>query len=330
MKEKYFLPEVAFKLGLFNPELSTQALSKYVSQKKFKLLQLSLNPESFEALLEDKSVFYLYCAASEIPIPKLYALFFKRSPGWTHNGLWLRSQDEWEGFLRNDLPQEFVIKPARGVYGDQVLPLSRIKDKFIDPLGKSITPDQVYRLISTNQKYDCFIIQERLHNHPDLIRLSDTRSLQTVRVCTFINKRGGFQIVHSHFKIITKQNVTDNFKLGETGNLEAQVNVDTGVLDSAVGMTHDGRGMHRADTHPKTGALFKGFMLPMWTEICKLSEMIAFKFLPIRTVGWDIAMTPNGPVVLEGNIWYDPCNQLSCMDEVMDALTGNEIGASIP
>ena len=323
MKKKYFLPEVAFKFGLFNPKLSAQALSQYVSRKQFKLFLLSLNPESLEPLLEDKSIFYLYCVASEIPIPKLYALFFKESLGWSNNGLSLRNQDEWQRFFRDHLPQEFVIKPARGVYGDQVLPLTRSKDKFIDPFGKSYKPEQIYLYLSTNQKYDSFIIQERLKNHSDLIRLSDTQSLQTVRVCTFIDKRGAFQIVHSHFRIITKQNVIDNFKLGETGNLEAWVNVNTGVLDPAIEMRHKGCGMQRVDAHPKTGVFFKGFELPMWTEICKLTETIAFKFLPIRTIGWDIAMTPNGPFVLEGNIWYDPCNQLSCMDKVMDALTRN-------
>ena len=59
----------------------------------------------------------------------------------------------------------------------------------------------------------------------------------------------------------------------------------------------------------------------MWPEICKLAERIAFDFLPIRTVGWDIAVTPHGLYVLEGNIWYDPANQFACMDEVVDALT---------
>ncbi|MBN1224695.1 MAG: hypothetical protein JXB23_15725 [Candidatus Aminicenantes bacterium] len=117
-----------------------------------------------DEILEDKSIFYLYCTASEIPVPKLYALYFKRSPGWSYNGVFLRSEEEWQGFLRNDLPQEFVIKPARGVYGDQVLPLSRNQDTFLDPHGKSFTSDQIYRIFATNRTYDSFIIQERLKN----------------------------------------------------------------------------------------------------------------------------------------------------------------------
>ena len=47
MKDKFFLPGPAFRLGLFNPEILPQALSRYVSPKQFNRLQSSLNPESF-------------------------------------------------------------------------------------------------------------------------------------------------------------------------------------------------------------------------------------------------------------------------------------------
>jgi len=41
--------------------------------------------------------------------------------------------------------------------------------------------------------------------------------------------------------------------------------------------------------------------LPFWQEVQSLAETAAQNFLPIRTIDWDIALTPKGPVLIEGN-----------------------------
>ena len=54
-------------------------------------------------------------------------------------------------------------------------------------------------------------------------------------------------------------------------------------------------------THPKTGTAIKGFAVPQYDEVLALLEDIARRVPEIRYVGWDIALTPNGPAVIEGN-----------------------------
>jgi len=59
-------------------------------------------------------------------------------------------------------------------------------------------------------------------------------------------------------------------------------------------------------------------------------EATAVKFWPLRTIGWDVALTPNGPRIVEGNVWWDPPNQHDCMGRLVEALSaaaGGDMGA---
>ena len=41
-----------------------------------------------------------------------------------------------------------------------------------------------------------------------------------------------------------------------------------------------------------------------------LVERSALLFQPMRTLGWDVAVTPRGPVVIEANNWWAPFTAL--------------------
>ena len=39
---------------------------------------------------------------------------------------------------------------------------------------------------------------------------------------------------------------------------------------------------------------------------CSVNERAARAFAPLRTIGWDVAITPDGPSLIEGNVTWDP------------------------
>ena len=55
------------------------------------------------------------------------------------------------------------------------------------------------------------------------------------------------------------------------------------------------------ERHPVTGVCFENFSLPFWDEVEKL-VLKAHAFIPsVISIGWDVAITEKGPVLLEGN-----------------------------
>lgn len=291
--------------GLADPRMPDSELAKYVSTRRLNTLRTQYNPRSYTCLTEDKSIFYPFCTASGISVPKLYAIF-DPLVGWSSNGSVLSSRRDWERFFDEFLGGEFIVKPATGVHGRAVSLFRRTDKGFIDSFGKRYTTSELYDLMRLDTNYQRWVLQERLANHPDLVRLSDTRSLQTTRLVSFIGQRQTPVILFAAQKIIGGQSVTDNFHFGQSGNMVASVRLESGMLDAVVMGEPSGLGLTKVVRHPKTGVSFEGFQLPFWGKACELVTNAASKCWPIRTIGWDVALTPTGPVIVEGNMWWDP------------------------
>jgi len=60
-----------------------------------------------------------------------------------------------------------------------------------------------------------------------------------------------------------------------------------------------------SDHHPVTGAPATGRILPAWPDIRVLAVGAHQVFSDRMLVGWDIALTPTGAVILEGNSYPD-------------------------
>lgn len=304
-----FEPYEAFRLGLFQPNFPDSQIKNYTSRKNTTKLQKLLNPVSWEPLLRDKGLFYRYLMALKLPMPKLYAIFFQKVPGWSPQGSMPAGRAEWEQFLAKIPAEEFVIKPCRSAFGTAVKIFQRTADGFTDTDKKIFNVTNIYNMMRTEQRFDSFVIQERLRNHPEIRRLSPSEFLQTVRVTTFIDRNGCCRILFAFFKLIGSNNITDNFGDGRNGNMLAAVRTDNGRLEPAVITAPDGKGAIYFQKHPFTNIEFESFEIPFWADIIALAKKTAVQFLPLRTIGWDIAVTSEGPKIIEGNMWWNPLNR---------------------
>lgn len=84
---------------------------------------------------------------------------------------------------------------------------------------------------------------------------------------------------------------------GSKKSLIAPVNMETGIIDKPAATF----GSDIYINHPATNKKILGFQVPYWNEVVKLLNN-AVKVVPeVRYVGWDIAITKNGPCLIEGN-----------------------------
>jgi hypothetical protein len=311
-----FEPYEAYRLGLFQPTFEKSRLDDYTSRKATTKLQKAINTESWEPLLKDKGILYRYLMAHGLPIPRLYAVFFQKVPGWSADGEILAGRVDWERLLTTITADEFVIKPCKGAFGSGVKIFTRCSGGFRDADGDTLKPGDIYNLMRVDNSFDAFVVQERLQNHPQLNRLNPSDFLQTVRVTTFIDRKGCCRILFAFMKLIGGSNVTDNFGDGRDGNMLAAVHTEDGTLEPAVVTDSGGKGAKYFYRHPQTGVEFGTFYIPRWAEVIALAQKAAVSFLPVRAIGWDIAVTPTDIKIVEGNIWWNPLNRSRWKDVI--------------
>ena len=81
------------------------------------------------------------------------------------------------------------------------------------------------------------------------------------------------------------------------GGLAAAIDPETGIVTSEA-CRED---MSRMLSHPDTGVQILGMQIPRWQELLALVDQLA-RVVPMQPfVGWDLALTPDGWCVVEGN-----------------------------
>ncbi len=302
-------PIEAFRLGMFYSKLSTTERNTFLSRKQTTRIQKHLNPPGLAELFKNKVIFYLKCCDQELPVPRLYGVFSAHGKMLhTIQHKTMRVAADKKIFF-DSLPRRFVIKPVKGSLGDGVKIITRTPAGFEDHEGKVYTQDRFVRLLEKTSPVGT-LLQEVIENHPEITSFSKAAGLQTVRIITLVTVTGHVEILSAFFKTIVEPDVVidthiDNLK----GNLEVLIDVSQGTLTQASYLDGDGKGITLVDIHPVSGIPFEGFVIPYWTQVCEMARHAALTALPVRTIGWDIAVTAHGPCLIEGNIWWNPPNQ---------------------
>ncbi len=208
-----------------------------------------------------------------------------------------------EAFLLNDLSCPAFGKP---LWGSQSLGTTSIasRDAAAGTLalqdGRTVKAADLAREIHARYGFDGYIFQPKLAPHAAVRALCGDK-LATVRVMTVMKENVPY-VFKVCWKIPAGANMADNF--WRRGNILAGVDMATGTVTRALARTD--AGLRLIETHPETGARLAGLKLPLWEEICTTALYGMAAMGAFGIIGWDIAATADGPVIIDVNETPDP------------------------
>ncbi|MEM7270805.1 MAG: sugar-transfer associated ATP-grasp domain-containing protein [Pseudomonadota bacterium] len=140
------------------------------------------------------------------------------------------------------------------------------------------------------------IAQERLRPHPGMAALTG-EALITARIITIFNEADEPEIVSTALRL-----PNDPDAIVDNGALIAPIDAETGTIGAARLLWAGGDISRRWSHHPMTGAAVRGAKLPDWEAAKSLAvHAHASAFGDYTVIGWDIGLTDQGPLLIEGN-----------------------------
>jgi len=240
-------------------------------------------------LLRDKFIFGRYLHVMDFPTPNILALCKGRSVLW-HDDLVSGSLEEVLGMQDLDV----FVKPVLGGCGEEVYAVTN-RDGVLRVDATQVDIEQAAARLAA---CGYFIVQERVHQHEQMGLLYPS-SVNTIRVAT-IMQSGRPVFLSSFFRVGVGGRKIDNLA---AGGIIVGIDHETGEL-LPEGKFKPGYGK-RITCHPDTEREFSGFVLPYYKDSVQLCLDVHKVFYGVHSIGWDIAVTPEGPTILEGNDEWD-------------------------
>jgi len=265
-------------------------------------LDKKLNQAYWRAIANDKLLNYALLQHYGFNIPETVAIF---SPDGRRIGseTCLRTEDELREFVATSLRYPIFAKPVSAAFGRGTYLLTGFdsaSSRFTDVHGNRV-PFAEFLKDCTNRFHNGMLFQKCLQPHPD-VRAMTGPMTSCVRVILLVHNNRP-QVHMAFWKIARAHNITDNFCMGETGNLLAWVDKDSGRIDRVItGLWPDGV---EVATHPDTRQTLKGKVLPDWGKAVEMCCAAAINFPGLRLQNWDVAFCEQGPVLMELNTESD-------------------------
>ena len=283
----YYAQEL-FRAGKL--QTASQFLTRYETKNGI-LSSLNEYYQSPHAVSEmsDKAYFAECCAANRIPHVKTLAIIEKDEVIWNIDP--------------ENLRFDIFSKPRKGKGAIGAEAFRYVSPgRFRDLRGGNFTIEHLISHLRERAKGKTILVQRWLTNHESIRDLAHD-SLITFRVITCMNEQGDIEVTDAMLRVLVdlepkwKPAVLDD-------EFAAPINLATGSLGLLTG--DDMRTCcRRYKVHPVTNAKVENRLIEHWPAIAGLASRCHAAFDHRLMIGWDIALTPHGPIMLEGNTKFD-------------------------
>lgn len=282
-------------------EVPKASWQDYLVNEPLKARYAAITSTEARQLADDKILFFEHCRRHDIPTAPIIALISAQA----REGIRVPQVYSVEALGKVLTPGEYFVKPSNGSHGQGTFSLS-VTAEGLRWQGREGTIDTFFaHCVKALGHTRTLIVQPKLSNHSLIRKITHARGLSTIRIVT-VRKAGQIKIIGAALRIVVGDSEVDNFSHGASGNLVAGVDIDSGKLVTAIG-SKSRQWPHMIDVsaHPRSGEPILGVQLPCWAETVALAKQAHAMIDSLHTVGWDIAVTEDGPLVVEANWRYD-------------------------
>lgn len=235
----------------------------FVTHRDSERMIKKYNKESDRKLFEDKVTFAKY-----------FKDYFNRE----YLDMKTTGEIDFNEFIEDK--SKVIIKPtnsAQGI-GIQVLELTGVRKSDLFKIICKINDGNT-------------IVEEWINQH-DLINEIYSRSVNPKRIITVFKNNECNILVGG----LTIGNLTD-ISNASCGDMVAPIDLNSGIIK------YDAQDLdgNIFSHHPVTNFKIKGFQIPYWKEVLELVSNAAKVIPSVGYIGWDIAITNEGPILIEGN-----------------------------
>ncbi len=262
----------------------------------------TLNPIKYYSLARNKFLAHKILENTGVRKSELYCFYQPEGAVFGSNEIASNVADVCR-ILKSKDAKQCVIKDTENSHGEGVMVVKEIEYMDNDCRmhyfnGKSTLLSEILG------KYP--LIFEGLIRQTAQFSGFNASSVNTVRFMTTLYPNGEAKVIATFIKIGRAGSCVDN--AGSGGNVDVCVDVASGEIQYAI--QYDGwRKIKEIEKHPDSGAQLNGVKIENWEQI--KADVIRFQqAMPwCKAAGWDIAITDNGPLVIEVNDSWDRTGQ---------------------
>jgi hypothetical protein len=295
------LVRTAWKWGRINPVEGTyfafgldrcdRKLTDYVFLEEFGKVKDALNSYSYDynAILNNKIFTNIILRSWDLPVPELIGRIEKLDGilYLAKNGL---SELLQEYLAKNDI--RGFCKPLAGTGGHGAFQLVSRGGRLFADTAEISWEDLEKRIIPP------MTFEELVCQH-DMLSALHPSSINTIRIMTVRSAVNEIMVLGAFQRIGCGGRSVDN---AHSGGVFVPISPEGRLMD--IGHFKPGFGT-TAREHPDTHIVFAGYRLPFFSESITLAKRVHSHISDVHSVGWDIAVTLQGPLIIEANADWD-------------------------
>jgi hypothetical protein len=219
------------------------------------------------------------------------------------NEVIVNNPDDAERIFRGLNINSCIYKFTEGYHGvgvEKIVEIDKSQSKMvlINATNKRNTLDQIL------SKYP--LLFEEVLTQTDQLAAPNPESVNALRALTCLYPNNRVEVVATFLKYGRKGNFINNSNQG--GNIIVPINKETGEAFSPWKF-ESFRNLIPITHHPDSGVDLVNLKIDRWKDIIEEIKSFQAKFPFLKSIGWDIALTNNGPVVIEINDLWDNTGQ---------------------